>query len=105
MQGYEERFYPSTMWVCTIADKHGLGYQKLERYMSGRNERRTTIEMSVPKMKIHGVVYKYIELCLYVTGNNPPKPTDTKVYLRRWREMTGYANSIGGFPNMVAEAR
>ena len=95
------------MWVCTIADKHGLGYTQLYRYMSGRNERRTTIELSVPTRTIHGVEWtvEYKEFCLYVTGNDPPKPTDSRVYLIRKPEMYVYANSIGGFPNMVAEAR
>ena len=38
-QGYEERFYPSRLWVCTRSDSDNGGFMKLFRYISGANTR------------------------------------------------------------------
>ena len=48
------------------------------------------------------------EMCFYltaVTQANPPQPTDSKVYLSRKRAMSGYATTMGGYPDMENEAR
>ena len=39
IQGYEERFYPSKMWVCTRGSGSNGGFMKLFRYISGANSR------------------------------------------------------------------
>ena len=38
-QGYEERFYPSRLWVCTRSSSNNGGFMKLFRYISGANAR------------------------------------------------------------------
>ena len=38
-QGYEERFYPSRLWVCTRSSSDNGGFMKLFRYISGANAR------------------------------------------------------------------
>ena len=37
--GYEERFYPSRMWVCTRSGGRNGGFMKLFGYISGENSR------------------------------------------------------------------
>ena len=62
--------------------------------------------MTVPVMMTHGE--KGTEMCFYLTAEtqgNPPEPTDTSVYLSRKSAMSGYATSMGGYPNMETEAR
>merc|ERR1712241_1088369 len=86
--GYEERYYPSNMWVCTRTG----GFMNLFRYISGDNPRDQ----------------KGQEMCFYLTAvsqANPPQPTDSKVYLSRKRAMSGYATTMGGYPDMEREAR
>jgi len=38
-EGYEERSYPSRMWVCTRSGGSNSGFMKLFRYISGENSR------------------------------------------------------------------
>merc|ERR1712241_113471 len=80
------------------------GYE--ERYIPGDNSRDQKIDMTVPVMMTHDE--KGQEMCFYltsVTQANPPQPTDSKVYLSSKRAMSGYATTMGGYPDMEREAR
>merc|ERR1711978_335310 len=88
--GYEERFYPSKMWVCTRSGRGG--FVKLFRYISGDNSRNQKIDMTVPVMMTNDE--KGQEMCFYMTRStqtNPPSPTDSLVYLSQKKGMTVYA--------------
>ena len=64
------------------------------------------IDMTVPVMMTHSE--GETEMCFYLTAGtqaDPPQPTSSSVYLSRKPDMSGYATTMGGYPNMEAEAR
>merc|ERR1712024_88736 len=104
--GFEERFYPSRLWVCTRSSSNNGGFMKLFRYISGDNSRNQKIDMTVPVMMTNDE--KGQEMCFYLTNDsqgNPPQPTGSGVYLSRKKAMYGYATTVGGYPNFENEAR
>ena len=47
-------------------------------------------------------------MCFYITEefqSNPPKPTGRGVYLSQKKAMNVFAMTMGGYPNMAAEAK
>merc|ERR1711915_566464 len=78
--GFEERSYPSMMWVCTRVG----GFMSLFRYISGGNDRNRRMAMTAPVMNT--VSEKGTETCFYIPEefqSNPPKPTGNGVYLSK----------------------
>jgi len=130
--GYEEREYPSLKWVCTEEtytmveeeDSSDWGFvkmmkemmskigkkkrpsngmfMKLFRYISGVNQKREEIDMTVPvlsKMTIEdGTITN--SMCFYLGKKhqaNPPKPEDADVKIVEMKAMTVFVHMFGGY--------
>merc|ERR1711983_696512 len=98
-QKIEERIYPQAKWVCTkeIVENgsHDSGmFMQLFRYISGANTQNENIDMTSPVStkwtKIDEKTSEH-EKCFYLDKNhqeNPPKPTNSDVYVIDREEMT-----------------
>ena len=107
----EEREYPAYKWVCTKRgpdDKGTLGengmFFRLFDYISGQNEDKNKIAMTVPvstwvSVPIDGSE-EFREMCFFIGEEfqeKPPKPTNELVFIKERPTMTIFTRTIGGY--------
>lgn len=98
---FEERKYKSEKWVCTsgINSESGL-FMKLFNYISGSNAAGENIDMTTPvstrwEALAEGDIKH--EKCFYLNHahqGNPPKPSESDVYIVQRPEMTIYTRCV-----------
>ncbi|CAL8273634.1 unnamed protein product [Lota lota] len=79
-------------------------FKRLFEYITGANENGTTIEMTAPVIIKSKTTKGWFERCNYTMSfllpseyqMNPPKPTNTQVYISEEPDMKVYVKSYGG---------
>ncbi|KAI1886521.1 hypothetical protein AGOR_G00196610 [Albula goreensis] len=108
---YEVRHYDPARWVSTDAESlfmevgTTVAYRRLFKYITGANEDGVKINMTAPilikipeeKRKWKATVYTLSFLLPSAYQENPPKPTNEKVYFTDMSDMTVYVRSYGGW--------
>ncbi|MDK2413266.1 heme-binding protein, partial [Aphanizomenon sp. 202] len=109
--GYEERVYPARKWVCTEHTAHrddedvtSSMFWKLFRYISGNNNKKQEIEMTIPVSTEYtaGTTTNKYEMCFYIGAvhqDDPATPADQHVSLKDRPEMTVLTRTVGGYMN------
>ncbi|XP_050726368.1 heme-binding protein 1-like [Eriocheir sinensis] len=105
-EGYEERAYPASPWVChtnTISDEGGRtnSFWPLFRYITGNNNKNTDIPMTAPvttRLQQNGEAWDS-QMCFYIPKahqQNPPEPADEAVKVVNRPAMNVFARRVGG---------
>lgn len=109
--GLEEREYSTRYWVCTKRgpeDSGTLGesgmFWRLFNYISGENEAKSKIAMTVPVSTWVSLTpdgkEEFREMAFFLGQDqqaSPLKPTNEKVYLRERPGVTVFTRTIGGY--------
>ncbi|CAL1529090.1 unnamed protein product [Lymnaea stagnalis] len=108
---FEIRKYPAAKWVSTAVkgmshkDASSEAFRRLFKYIQGENEKKVTIEMTVPvTIKVEPGEGPACETTFtesfYIPvehQENPPAPTNTNVFIETRPELTVYVGTFGGF--------
>jgi len=112
-EGYEIRNYPATFWAATEIKGKSLdnagneGFMRLFKYISGANEDKAKIDMTVPVLVTvkpgdgpfckEDFVYHFFMPEL--DGKAPPAPTNDEVFLTELPAFTVAVGSYSGWSN------
>ncbi|XP_063059775.1 heme-binding protein 2 [Engraulis encrasicolus] len=110
-EDYEVRHYSPTRWVSTDAEAYFMGvgaamaFRRLFQYISGSNEDGVKIEMTAPVLVRIPEETKMWEPAVYTLSfllpsayqDNPPAPTNDKLYFTEMPDMEVYVRSYGGW--------
>merc|ERR1712142_404866 len=113
--GWEVRMFPAQKWISTdVQDvmphdgpEHDDAFFRLFNYIDGSNEMNSKIPMTAPvSMRILPGEGPNCEsnytMSFYIPSNlqeNPPKPTDSQVYIEERQAFEVVAMQFGGFPS------
>ncbi|KAM3622677.1 uncharacterized protein V6R79_001809 [Siganus canaliculatus] len=108
---YEVRHYSPTRWVSTDAEAYFMGvgaamaFRRLFQYITGANDRGIQMEMIAPVLVKIPEETKMWEPAVYTLNfplpaayqDNPPAPTNDKLYFTEMPDMNVYVRSYGGW--------
>ncbi|XP_036398352.1 heme-binding protein 2-like [Megalops cyprinoides] len=108
--GYEVRHYGPSKWVSTDAEAlfmevgTTVAFRRLFNYITGANSDGAIIDMTAPVLvkipaekRLKPTVYTLSFLLPSAYQENPPIPTNEKVYFTDMPDMTVYVRSYGGW--------
>lgn len=108
---YEVRHYSPTLWVSTDAEAYFMGvgaamaFRRLFQYITGENEGGYQIDMTAPVLVKIPEETTMWEPAIYTLSfplpqayqQNPPQPTNDKLYFTEMPDMDVYVRSYGGW--------
>ncbi|XP_038614195.1 heme-binding protein 2-like isoform X2 [Tachyglossus aculeatus] len=107
--GCDLRMYEASTWVSTVikggSQKEAMrqGFQKLFRYIQGKNEKEAKIEMTAPVtclVQPGNAEYKISFFLPFKHQNLPLEPIDPDVFLEQRKGAAIFVRSFGGFASM-----
>ncbi|XP_071517241.1 heme-binding protein 1-like [Panulirus ornatus] len=121
--GYEKRTYEAKKWVCseeTGRDDRMMPtlFQRLYNYISGQNERKISMAMTVPvtteftvncgteEFAMHQTSEKKYTMCFFIGEHyqtDPPQPNDPTVFIQNRPEIKIFTRRVGGYLNKEAD--
>ncbi|XP_022608341.1 heme-binding protein 2-like [Seriola dumerili] len=114
---YEARHYDSVKWVSTDETSFFMefaamkAFRRLYEYISGTNDKGKKIEMTAPVI-VRMPDKRFWQMGVYTMSfllpadcqKNPPKPTDSKVYIQTMPDMKVYSRSYGGWMTSTSDS-